>query len=291
MLVLDRSSSMRQDFPGTGGSKWTGLRSALRQALPPWNDTMELGAIFFPSAAEGACSVSAVVDFAPALNNVPAILTKLDRLAPAGSTPTAIALERAGAELMARRTAGSARALVLATDGAPDCNAALDTRTCSCVGGGPTCISLHCLDDTRSLERLGTLAVSGIPTWIIGLRGPGDLLFFDVLNRMADAGGKPQLDAPQRFYSASSPEELQGALGTIRRQVGACRYLTPSVPDPGGSIELALDGTFVPYDTTQREGWSWIDADNGELALHGEACARAETLPLDALKVIVSCAP
>src|SRR5690242_7532494 len=48
MLVIDRSSSMRQDFPGTRGSKWAGLRVALNEALPPWNDTMDLGAIFFP---------------------------------------------------------------------------------------------------------------------------------------------------------------------------------------------------------------------------------------------------
>jgi hypothetical protein len=57
------------------------------------------------------------------------------------------------------------------------------------------------------------------------------------------------------------------------------------------STELALDGTFVPFDAAQGEGWSWIDADNGELALHGEASTRAQALPLDALKVIVSCAP
>jgi hypothetical protein len=192
--------------------------------------------------------------------------------------------------LSSRRTAGSARALVLATDGAPDCNAALNARTCTCVGGNGGCTSVRCLDDTRSLERLRTLAASGIPTWIIGLRGASDALFVDVLNRMADAGGKPQVGAGQRFYSASSQQELESALGTIRRQVGTCRYLTPSVPDVGGTIELELDGTFVPYDATQTEGWSWIDANNGELALHGAACTRAEGLPIEKLVAVVKCA-
>jgi len=42
----------------------------------------------------------------------------------------------AGAAISGLRTAGSAKALVLATDGAPDCNANLPAGTCTCVGGG-----------------------------------------------------------------------------------------------------------------------------------------------------------
>lgn len=291
MLVLDRSSSMSQGFPGGTGSKWAALRSGLRQALPPWSSTLELGALLFPSTTSGACTVNTSVDVAPALENVSAVLAKLDVTSPSGSTPTAVAIETAGAALSARRTAGSARALVLATDGAPDCNTALNPRTCTCVGGNGTCTATRCLDDVRSLERLSTLAASGIPTWIVGLRGNSDALFVDVLNRMADAGGKPQVGGTQRFYSASSQQELERALGTIRQQVGTCRYLTPSVPDVGGSIELQLDGVFIPYDATGTEGWSWVDANNGELALSGTACTTSEGLPVEKLVGIVRCAP
>lgn len=290
MLVLDRSSSMSQTFPGTTGSKWTALRGALHQALPPWGSSLELGALLFPSTTSGGCTVGASADLAPALENVSVVLAKLDATSPGGSTPTAIALQTAGAALSSRRTAGSARALVLATDGAPDCNTALNPRTCTCVGGNGTCTAVRCLDDTRSLERLGTLAASGIPTWVVGLRSNADAIFVDVLNRMAVAGGRPQAGA-QRFYSASSQQELESALGTIRQQVGGCRYLTPSVPDVGGTMELELDGAFVPYDPTQTEGWTWIDADNGELVLSGPACAHAQELPLGALVAVVRCAP
>lgn len=290
MLVIDRSSSMNQTFPGTTGSKWTALRGALRQALPAWGSSLELGTLFYPSTSSGACTVSASVDVAPALENVDAVLAKLNATSPSGSTPTAIALERAGAALSARRTAGSARALVLATDGAPNCNTALNPRSCTCVGGGG-CTAIRCLDDTRSLERLTTLAASGIPTWIVGLRSASDAVFVDVLNRMAVAGGRPFVGGTQQFYSASSQLELESALATIRQQVGACRYLTPSVPDVGGTMELELDGAFVPFDPAQQEGWSWIDANNGELALHGDTCTRAQALPLEALQVVVKCGP
>lgn len=291
MLVLDRSSSMNQRFPGTGGSKWVGLRSALHQALPPWTSRIELGALFFPSTAGNACTLGASVDLAPALENVPAVLAKLDAISPAGSTPTALALDRAAMALTSRRTAGSARAVVLATDGAPDCNAALTPRTCACVSSSGACTANRCLDDTRTIDRLSAMAASGIPTWIIGLRGASDALFVSVLNRMADAGGKPQVGGTQRFYAAASEPEVELALTTIRQQVGRCRYLTPSVPDLGGSIELQLEDDFIPYDVTQTEGWSWVDADNGELALHGQACDRAEALSIEALRVIVRCAP
>ena len=291
MLVLDRSSSMNQSFPGTGTSKWTALRGALHQALPPWGGSLELGTLIFPSLQSAACTVGSTADIEPALDNVSAVLAKLDSTSPSGSTPTAVALQRAGAAISSRRTAGSAKALVLATDGAPDCNTGLDPRTCVCVGGNGPCTAVRCLDDARSLDQLTTLAAAGIPTWIVGLRGSNDSLFVDVLNRMADAGGRPQVGGAQRFYSASSQLELETAFRTIREQVGRCRYLTPSVPDVGGTIELHLDGSFLPYDPTHTGGWTWVDTGNGELELNGDACTRSESLPLEALEVVVKCAP
>lgn len=128
-----------------------------------------------------------------------------------------------------------------------------------------------------------------MPTWILGLRGSNDTVFVDTLNRMAVAGGRAQSGANQLF-SAASQEELEAAFTSIRRQVGSCLFLTTSVPALGGSIELAIDGAFTPYDEHQLEGWRWVDPGNGELALHGDACLEALTLPIEALQVVVRCA-
>jgi hypothetical protein len=287
MLVVDRSTSMNQVFPGTGTSKWLALRAALHQALPPWNDSLEVGLHLFPSVGADSCAVAAGPQIPPAPMGVNAVLADLDVVAPGGSTPTAVAIQNAGAALAAVRTAGSARALVLATDGAPDCNAALNPRMCTCVGGG-NCAGTRCLDDTRTLSAISALTTAGIPTWVIGLRSNSDALFVDVLNRMADAGGRPQ-QGSERFFSASSQAALESALAEIRREVGDCHFLTKSVPDVGGSIELHLENDFVPFDETGVEGWSWVDAGNGELALHGAACTRAKTLAASALSVVVKC--
>jgi hypothetical protein len=289
MLVVDRSTSMNQSFPGTGTSKWLALRGALHGALPPWNDTLELGLHLFPEGGTNSCTVAGTPEIPPAFQNVDAVLGRLDGASPGGSTPTALAIQNAGAAISGIRTAGSAKALVLATDGAPDCNANLPAATCTCVGGG-TCAASRCLDDTRTLAAISTLAASGVPTWVIGLRSSNDALFLDVLNRMADAGGRPQTGS-EHFFSATSQAALESALTEIRRQVGDCHYLTTSVPDLGGAIELHIEGDFVPYDVTGTEGWSWIDAGNGELALHGDACTRAKAVPASALSVVVTCGP
>ena len=136
MLLVDRSTSMNQTFPGSSSSKWVALRQALHGALPAWNDELELGLQLFPSPATSAsCAVSTSPELAPALQAVDAILARLDALGPGGSTPTALGVENAGAALLGRRTAGSAKAVILATDGAPDCNESLDPRTCTCVSG------------------------------------------------------------------------------------------------------------------------------------------------------------
>lgn len=289
MLVVDRSNSMNQSFPGTGMTKWNALRGALKQALPAWNDQLMLGLHTFPSGSTASCTVSTTADLAPALQSVPQIITTLDSKSPGGSTPTALAIENAGAILKNLRSASSARALVLATDGAPDCNAALDPTTCTCVGGGGMCTANRCLDATRTIERIATLTSSNVPTWVIGLRSSNDAVFVSTLNRMAVAGGRPQTGT-NSFFSAASQEELEAAFTSIRRQVGACLFLTTSVPDLGGSIELSIDGAFTPYDAQQLEGWSWVDPGNGELALHGDACLKALTLPIEALQVVVRCA-
>jgi hypothetical protein len=286
MLAVDRSGSMAQSFLGSGTSKWNQLRTALRQALPAWNETFQVGLQLFPSGTLNSCGVNFSPEFESATDRVEEILTRLDATAPVGSTPTADAIDRAGAALAGLRSSSSAKALIIATDGAPGCNSALNPRTCVCPGTG-LCTSVRCLDDFRTVERVRSLASDGIPSWVIGLRSPGDALFVDVLNRMADAGGRARVGA-QRFFSAGSQQELTEALTEIGRQVGRCRYLTTAIPDVGGSIEFRIDGQFVKYD--QANGWAWADVGNGELVLSGSACDLAEKFPLSALSVVIACA-
>ena len=278
LLVLDRSSSMgfRFDMMTT---RWKALTDGLASALPPIDQSMQLGAVSYPLAGGGlACVASAALDFVPALGNAGAIIGKMRSTSPAGSTPTAAALDIAGPALLAFRAPAGGRALILATDGAPSCNSSLDPATCTCIsnmgtGGTGRCEASRCLDDVRTVRRIAHYADAGLPTYVIGIQSETDQTLIRVLNEMAVAGGRPQRDAGTRFYGVSSTEQLDSALVSIRNQVGACAFLARSVPDRDEAMTVTLPGWgVIPFDPLGKAGWSWTDKTNGELVISGAAC-------------------
>lgn len=278
LFVIDRSRSMLQAAPnGNGRSRWRVLSDALANTLPPVDTSVEIGALLFPVRGAGqgtSCLVSGKPDLLPALNQVHALLTLLDDSSPAGSTPTADAIDVATTALLGVRAARSARALVLATDGAPDCNSALDPQKCTCVEGAMTCSAARCLDDERTVSRIRKAADAGVPTYVVGIQDPNvSQISVAALDAMALAGLKPQSGGAHSYYAASSESELQGALSRIRDEVGSCTYLTSSVPDAEGSISVSLNGVALEFDDSGRTGWSWVARKNGELLLAPDACA------------------
>ncbi|MGC4092747.1 MAG: VWA domain-containing protein [Polyangiaceae bacterium] len=278
LFVIDRSMSMQQSMAG-GRSRWATLGSALADTLPPVDSSIEIGALLFPALnqSQGAsCSVASSPDLMPALNHVGRLLALVNDNAPGGSTPTADAIAAAARALRSLRAAQTARALVLATDGAPDCNTALDPDTCTCLQTGNPCRSAtRCLDDQRTVGRIADAATLGLPTYVIGIQDQASSVNAQVLDAMADAGGRPLRDAAHRYYAATSEAELSDALGKIRDQVGACTYLTASVPDVAGTISVSLDGSDVAYDESGQSGWSWASRENGEITLGPGVCPLA----------------
>ena len=286
MFVLDRSASMNTSF-GAAGNRWQSLTAAFGQALPAADQTMQVGALVFPVGAGGqSCSAPGGANLSPAIGNVPALLRLMRVTSPAGSTPTSDAMDSAAAAVRGIRAAGTARALVLATDGAPDCNTALDPRTCVCVSN-TGCTATRCLDDARTVDRIRALTASGLPTYVIGIQRESETALVAALNAMAVAGGRPRTGASQQYYPATSDAALQTALVTIRDQVKGCVFLTTSVPDAEGSFTLTLGDTPIVEDDSN--GWRWSNRANGELLLSGEACALAERQAAPALTAIVAC--
>lgn len=270
MFVLDRSASMREPF--SGRSRWSALTEGLAKALPAVDQSIAIGALEFPGGGGfDACLVNPMVQLAPTRGNVTPLLTLMRNTQPSGATPTALAIDVGGAAVRTARAAGSARALVLATDGAPDCNSELDPRRCTCVGGGGLCTATRCLDDERTVSHIAAQTDAGIPTYVIGIQNVGETALVRTLNAMAVAGGRPR-PGTQRYYGVSSQDELDTALVAIRGQVGACVYLSTSVPEDDSRIEIDVAGRPVSFDPSGAEGWSWSDRRNGELEFHGKAC-------------------
>jgi len=291
MFVLDRSGSMdfaldRNDDPPLGEpTRWSVLRSSLATALLPFSDAIEMGARFFPSRTAapfdpaGACfQDDPGFAIAPALGNAARIVGTFDTTSPVGGTPTAVALDLAATQISAQR--GIARAMVLTTDGAPNCNAALDNRTCVCTSSDPNACrnsggSGSCLDDTRTVATIERIVASlALPVYVVGIGVTSS--FASTLDRMAVAGGRPRTETP-RYIPAETPEELTRAFTLVRDSVARCSYITPSSPRDPDAIDVTVDGVPVARDTTRVSGWDWIDRAYGHLQLFGPACERAST--------------
>jgi hypothetical protein len=292
MFVLDRSRSMlyRLDAnveaqPGET-SRWAALRNALSTSLTPFESSIAMGARFFPQVnadgdAPGACQQDTEAQaIAPAYNNAQTILNVFDTTTPTGGTPTAGALGLAAQEQGQRRAI--ARVMVLATDGAPNCNPDLDPDTCVCTAQlvpGEKCEAANpgdgsnCLDDTNTVGAIKQIAEQQkIPVFVVGIGVTAD--FANTLNAMAQAGGRPRAGSPS-YYPAETPAELTNAFEIVRDSVAKCTYVTPSAPQDPNAITLDINGRLLKRDPTHTDGWDWIDQEYGQLQLYGTACTSA----------------
>ena len=142
MFVIDRSGSMAFSLDGKQPdrfgnlppgvlSRWDTLRDALFQTITPFDNELAMGAKFYPeesppgpSPADEACRTDVGVGIAPARGNVKDIINVFDTTDPNGGTPTAEAIRLAAQYIAGTR--GVARTMIVATDGAPNCNGDLD---------------------------------------------------------------------------------------------------------------------------------------------------------------------
>ncbi len=315
MLVIDRSGSMGQRLGGgrSGSSKWVLLRDALAATLPGFQERIRVGALFYPQ--EGAdtrvatCALPNIpsVDINPGTGNASRVIGVFDSTEPGGSTPTAAALLRAYNYFVRNPNRARGRYLVLATDGGPNCNAALDAATCVCVGGGGgggpfggggMCRrdgdGQRCLDRERTVSEIAQLAanpIASIPTFVIGLADETDPNYAATLTAMAVAGGRPFVSASgvPTYYNVERAADLTRAFTAIQNTVSRCAFVTPSRPEEMGSIAITASGATVPLDPTHRDGWDWSDRAFGEITFFGAACDRVIESRATEVQAIVEC--
>jgi hypothetical protein len=296
MFAIDRSGSMAFTLDGLPSFprsqwRWSILQNSLAQTITTFDNQIAMGAKFFPeeitqdqaTESEQACQLDSTIAIPPAQGNAQTILRVFDNSTPLGGTPTSEAIRVSADALSVSRSV--ARTIVLATDGAPNCNGGIDRNSCTCTSaiGQPSCNTsangqFNCLDDTRTVETIRhTNQDLGIPVYVIGIGSTDRPDFLDVLDNMAVAGGRPRTTGTRKHYSANSQDELTTALETIRDSVSKCTYLTPSAPDDPDSITVKISGATVPRDPTQQNGWDWIDRRLGALQFFGAACTRAQS--------------
>jgi len=212
--------------------------------------------------------------------NADAILAQFDiRGVPVGGTPTAAALIAIRDELVARGPGEVTRSVILATDGAPNCNPEppIGPPMCFCTHPDPVVCARareeNCLDDEAAIDAVNELTALAVPVYVLGLTDPGSApILGEVLDRMAIAGGRARPTGERRFYDIRSAEELSGTLGEITNSVSRCTlYLEPGAEIRDDDV-LILLGREVPRDRSRMNGWDLTDEAAGEVTLFGDSC-------------------
>jgi len=260
MIVLDRSNSMA-DSPPTP-PLWETIRTAITTVTASPRDTeIWFGLMSFPGPACAGLS-NQCLHPGPTEVLVPvgegagaSIASTLTGLTTCGGTPIALSLQSAGAYLDTLAD-GHPKYVLLATDGGPNCNAALDGSTCICTNpiGGCAINNENCLDHERTYDVLDALCSRGIETFVLGMGGAADWDW--VMAAMAAHG------CTGDAYAADDLTGITDVLNAIAGEVATCQFeLTcADIPDANKVNFFYEPGhTPIPRDTGRTSGWDWID--------------------------------
>jgi hypothetical protein len=206
------------------------------------------------------------------------IADKLATIGTCGGTPICKSLEWAKDYLNAMPSwlAQYPTYVLLATDGAPNCN---DwgpdpneyPETCECTLIDQECHYRHqCLDDTCTYNQAAQLEKNGFDTFVIGV-GDEAAKWDDVMNEIANWGGT------ETYYPAADPTALMNALQNIINELIPCSFdIVWDEIDPDGSQDVnkacnkvkvfSVTGGFkdeIPnsWDCSDPNGWHWQDQD------------------------------
>ncbi|HWZ87748.1 MAG TPA: hypothetical protein VNW92_02825, partial [Polyangiaceae bacterium] len=319
LLVVDKSSSMTDTPVGFGDTKWNGIRTALGTAIDATKGQVAFGLDFFPSSGSASTALANVcqlptsaaptVPIAAGLATNSAIEKALADNAPAGATPTAAALGRA----LTYFKTGPGAALpgghyvLLATDGGPNCDAALTCTAASCTTnmdgkmcGSPTANCCDpkldpqgpssCLDDAATIAAVAQLAKANVKTFVVGI--PGTEAYQSTLDAVATAGGEPNPNAPPSFFSVSAAGGVK-ALSQVLTNIAtglitSCELVLSADPPNYDQINVVIDGTTILEGSA--DGWT-LDTTNKPptVVLKGATCKAVETNGAQQLSITFGC--
>jgi hypothetical protein len=268
VIVLDISASMNDAADGscTGGcgsaSKWSAVVGGI-DAVVGTNDVRVEWGLELIGRSGDSCDAGGI-DVAVASSTGSTIITNLARrtaagqLAVAGNRPTRAAVGVATAHLQGLSFVGSS-ALLLLTDGQPDCGAgAADPRA---------------VDTAATLDAITHARNDGIPTFVLGV-GLLDPATADALSRMAIEGAFPRAESPQ-YVPVFDASAVAHAINDVVITLSSCAFAIPPPPTTDGTtsrgdILVFADGVPVPLDP--NNGWTYVDSTQTAITLHGSSC-------------------
>jgi hypothetical protein len=308
LVVVDRSASMAETPSGFTASKWEALKNALRSTLEQLAGAVSFGLEIFPyvnadtqfpnPCGDNCCSLppgagSIEVDVAPGSTSVPQIEAILAAVQPGGGTPVSAALGAAREYFTTGRgrTLEGDRWVLLATDGAPNCNPDATCNGSACAqdeqaacGAAQACCAapsgFSCIDEQTTVLRLSALEASGISTLVVGI--PGNPFFSDNLNRFAEAGAAANPGQNTKYYPVRPPQgdqpivEIQETLFSVHVDWSCDVFPFDMSADAGErGITVTIDGSIIPQATALdggSSGWVYVPGASARIAFVGAIC-------------------
>ena len=130
LLVVDRSKSMDNAATGFAGSKWEATQSTMSNVVSSLSNECEFGLMLYPNDETSLCG-PATFPVAVSASGAAQVVSTLNATSAFGATPTASALRAAKTALDGMSGTGGTRAVILTTDGAPNCNSGANANTCT----------------------------------------------------------------------------------------------------------------------------------------------------------------
>lgn len=253
LILLDNTTSMSQSLTSDsqcGGQAGCSTRQSVVVpavgAVVSDNPGIHWGLqTLLASSGGGTCQVSKtpLVPIGP--DNAATIKTRLASIQLSQSTPTAAALQAAVTYLKTVDD-GNQKAILLATDGEPNCR-----------GGSVSATDL----DGASAAAAEALK-AGFSVYVVGI-GPS----VSNLSALAQAGGTKD------YYPATSTEQLNTALASIAKVVSAtCTFKANATPPDKTLVYVYVDKKLV--EKSDSKGWRFDNADatGATVTLTGSYC-------------------
>jgi hypothetical protein len=299
-FVLDRSGSMANP------DKWNQVRVTVGKIMRGLGPRANFGAAMFPANNAPECApgdeIMSVRPGDPPSSGVDgptttALLTAT-RVLPGGGTPTGATLALVKNRLS---TVPGKTFVILATDGAPNCNpsAGCGFDRCQlnienvqgCPKEGPfNCCeppqgyAENCNDTTATVQAINALRTSGVPVYVIGLPGAGP--YASLLDEMAVVGGTARSTSPKYFaVNAANEDSVLAALKQIAAQIaGTCTFDLKEEPANPEQVNVYMDDVVLPFEPVN--GWT---LSGKSVTLVGAACDRVKSGDVLSVRVIAGC--
>ncbi len=252
LLVVDRSGSMDNNVSGSNTSKWEAMRQALTNVTAELEPNVDFGLVLYPSPETGDQCAEGTLQIPMGTNSAALIGTEMQGTDADGATPTARSLLVAKDIVQPLLADGRPIAVLLATDGNPNCN--------------PNCGS-NCEDKNGTMAAAQQLRDIGVLTYVVGVESGSTLQ--DVLNQLATIGGTA-LPGTTKYYRAENEDSIKEALRAIVQRNASCVIEVPQSLLSASSVTVTLGGVPVTRDVSRTSGWDIVSANSIEL--YGAQC-------------------